>query len=146
VVSWAAGGGSVSQSPDPAHPDELLLIADRPGNLTITVRVREGMMESRGMKSVTAMPDVTAAPPFTLRLFLHGWGLVVVAVLVAGTVSQAGRSSTGSPSAGSSSARLANVAPSGSDDTRSTSRCPAWCAARVSSRCDRVAGNVVRSR
>ena len=41
-------------------------------------------MESRGMKSVTAVPDVTAAPPFTLRLFLHGWGLVVVAVLIVG--------------------------------------------------------------
>src|SRR5713101_4056507 len=39
-----------------------------------------------------------------------------------GTVPQAGRSSTGSPSAGSSSLRLANVAPSGSDDTRSRSR------------------------
>jgi hypothetical protein len=84
VVSWAAGGGSVAQSPDPAHPDELLLIADQPGNLTVTVRMREGMMESRGMKSVTAVPDVTAAPPFTLRLFLHGWGLVVVAVLIVG--------------------------------------------------------------
>jgi hypothetical protein len=28
IVSWAVGGGSVSQSPDPAHPDELLLTAD----------------------------------------------------------------------------------------------------------------------
>jgi hypothetical protein len=85
VVSWAAGGGSVAQSPDPAHPDELLLIADRPGNLAITVRVREGMMESRGLKSVTAVPDVTdVAPPFMLRLFLRGWGLVVVAVLIVG--------------------------------------------------------------
>jgi hypothetical protein len=85
VVSWAAGGGSMAQSPDPAHPDELLLIADRPGDLMVTVRVREGMTESRGMKSVTAVPDVTdTAPPFTLRLFLHGWGLVVVAVLIVG--------------------------------------------------------------
>ena len=34
---------------------------------------------------VTAVPDVTpAASPFPLRLFLHGWGLVVVAVLVIG--------------------------------------------------------------
>jgi hypothetical protein len=24
------------------------------------------------------------APPFTLRLFLHGWGLIVVAVLIVG--------------------------------------------------------------
>jgi len=68
VVSWAVGGGSVSQSPDPAHPDELLLIADQPGQLTIT-----------------AVADVTVpTPPFTLRLFLHGWGLVVVAVLIVG--------------------------------------------------------------
>jgi hypothetical protein len=85
VVSWAAGGGSLMQSPDPAHPDELLLIADRPGSLAVTVRVREGLMESRGTKSVTAVPDVTnTAPSFTLRLFLRGWGLVVVAVLIVG--------------------------------------------------------------
>jgi hypothetical protein len=85
VVSWAAGGGSVSQSPDPAHPDELLLIADRPGNLTITARVRDGMTERRATKPVTAVADVTTlAPPFTLRLFLHGWGLVAVAVMVVG--------------------------------------------------------------
>jgi hypothetical protein len=85
VVTWAAGGGSVSQSPDPSHPDELLLIADRPGNLLLTVRVREGLTERREVKSVTAVPDVTTAtPPFTLRLFLHGWGLVVVAVLIVG--------------------------------------------------------------
>lgn len=84
VVAWAVGGGSVSQSPDPAHPDELLLIADRPGDLTIIVRVRDGMTERRGTKSVTAVADLTPAPPFTLRLFLHGWGLVAVAVLIAG--------------------------------------------------------------
>lgn len=84
VTSWAVGGGSVSQSPDPAHPDELLLIADRPGNLTIMVRVREGMTERRGTKPITAVAEVPVAPPFTLRLFLHGWGLVAVAVLVAG--------------------------------------------------------------
>ena len=84
VVSWAAGGGSVAQSPDPAHPDELLLIADQPGSLAVTVRVREGMTQHRGTKSVTAVPDVTAAPPFTLRPLLNGWGLVVVAVLIIG--------------------------------------------------------------
>jgi hypothetical protein len=28
------------------------------------------------------VPDPT--PPFTLRLFLHGWGLIVVAVLIVG--------------------------------------------------------------
>src|SRR5258708_14272955 len=84
VVAWAAGGGSVSQAPDPAHPDELLLIADRPGNLTIIVRVRDGMTERRGTKAVTAVPEVTAAPPFTLRLFLNGWGLVAGAQLLAG--------------------------------------------------------------
>jgi hypothetical protein len=85
VVSWAVGGGSVSQSPDPAHPDELLLIADRPGNLMVIVRAREGMAERRATKPVTAVADVTApAPPFPLRLFLHGWGLVAVAVLIVG--------------------------------------------------------------
>jgi hypothetical protein len=84
VVAWAAGGGSVSQAPDPAHPDELLLIADRPGDLTLIVRVRDGMTERRGTKAVTAVPEVISPPPFTLRLFLNGWGLVAVAVLIAG--------------------------------------------------------------
>lgn len=85
VVSWAAGGGPLSQCPDPAHGDELLLVADRPGDLTVSVRVREGIAERRATKSVTAVPDVAAGPPpFPLRLFLHGWGLVVVAVLVTG--------------------------------------------------------------
>ena len=85
VESWAAGGGAVTQAPDPAHPDELLLVADEPGTLTVTVRVREGMTQYRGMKTVTAVPDVTpAGPPVSLRLFLHGWGLVAVAVLIIG--------------------------------------------------------------
>jgi hypothetical protein len=86
VVSWAAGGGSVAQSPDPAHPDELLLIADQPGDLMITVRVREGIAERRGTKPVTAVPDMmpATAPPFTLRALLNWWGLVVVAVLTVG--------------------------------------------------------------
>jgi hypothetical protein len=85
AVTWAVGGGSVSQAPDPTHPDELLLIADQPGDLMLHVRVREGLTERRETKSVTAMPDVTpAASPFPLRLFLQGWGLVVVAVLVVG--------------------------------------------------------------
>ena len=85
VMSWAAGGGSLAQAPDPSHPDELLLVADQPGTLMLTVRVREGMTETRGMKSITAVPEVAEpAPPFTLRLFLHGWGLVAVAVLIVG--------------------------------------------------------------
>jgi hypothetical protein len=85
VVSWAVGGGSVSQAPDPAHPDELLVIADRPGDLTIMVRAREGMHERRATKSVTAVAEQAApVPPFTLRLFLQAWGLVAVAVLVIG--------------------------------------------------------------
>jgi hypothetical protein len=85
VEGWAAGGGAVSQAPDPAHPDELLLIADEPGSLTVTVRVREGMTQLRGIKSVTAVPDVTpAGPAFPLRLFLNGWGLVAVAILIIG--------------------------------------------------------------
>jgi hypothetical protein len=85
VESWAVGGGAVSQAPDPAHPDELLLVADEPGTLTVTARVREGMTQYRGIKSVTAVPDLTpAGPPVSLRLFLHGWGLIAVAVLIIG--------------------------------------------------------------
>jgi hypothetical protein len=85
VVTWAAGGGSVFQSPDPAHPDQLLLIADRPGHLMITARVREGLTERRETKSVTAVPDGTDAPSsVTPRVFLHTWGLVVVAVVIVG--------------------------------------------------------------
>ena len=85
VVSWAVGGGSVSQAPDPAHPDELLLTADQPGNLTVIVRVRKGLAERRATKVVIAEEGMTApAPPFTLQLFLQGWPLVVVAVLVIG--------------------------------------------------------------
>src|ERR1700729_4464699 len=38
VMSWAAGGGSVAPAPDPGHPDELLLVADQPGTLMLTVR------------------------------------------------------------------------------------------------------------
>jgi len=85
VVSWAVGGGAVSHAPDPGHPGDLLLIADQPGDLTIIARVREGLTERRATKSVTAVPEVTPpSPPFALRLFLNGWGLVVVAVLIVG--------------------------------------------------------------
>jgi len=85
MVTWAVGGGAVAQAPDPARPDELLLIADQPGDLTIIARVREGMTEHRATKPVTAVADVTPpVPPFPLRLFLHGWGLVVAAILIVG--------------------------------------------------------------
>jgi hypothetical protein len=85
AVTWAAGGGSVSQAPDPTHPDELLLIADHPGSLMLHVRVREGLTERRETKSVTAVPEMApAASPFPLSLFLQGWGLVVLAILVVG--------------------------------------------------------------
>jgi hypothetical protein len=85
VVTWAVGGGSVAQTPDPARPDELLLIAGQPGDLTIIARVREGMTEHRATKPVTAVAEVTApVPPFPLRLFLQGWGLVVLAILIVG--------------------------------------------------------------
>jgi hypothetical protein len=85
VVSWAAGGGSVSQAADPSHPDDLLLVADRPGQLMVSVRLREGLTERRETKAVTAMePAETASPPVTLRLFLQDWPLVVVSVLVVG--------------------------------------------------------------
>ena len=85
VVSWAAGGGSVSQAADPAHPDDLLLVAERPGNLTVSVRLREGLTERRETKAVTAVevPE-PAAPPVTPRLFVQDWPLVVVAVLIVG--------------------------------------------------------------
>jgi hypothetical protein len=85
VVTWAVGGGAVSHAPDPAHPGDLLLLADQPGDLTIIARVREGLNERRATKTVTAVAEVAEPrPPFTLRLFLHGWGLVVVAVLIVG--------------------------------------------------------------
>jgi len=85
VVTWAVGGGAVSHAPDPAHPGDLLLLADQPGELTIIARVREGLTERRATKTVTAVAEVAEPrPPFTLRLFLHGWGLTVVAVLIVG--------------------------------------------------------------
>ena len=86
VVSWAVGGGgAVSHGPDPGHPGDLLLIAEQPGDLTIIARVREGLNERRATKTVTAVAEVTVpTPPFSLRLFLHGWGLIVVAVLIVG--------------------------------------------------------------
>ena len=86
VVSWAVGGGgAVSHGPDPGHPGDLLLIAEQPGELTIIARVREGLNERRATKTVTAVAEVTEpTPPFSLRLFLHGWGLIVVAVLIVG--------------------------------------------------------------
>jgi hypothetical protein len=81
-VTWAVIGGSFSQSDDPAHPGELLLTPDRPGTLTITAAVPG---ERRGTKSATAVAAApVAAPPFMLRLFLQGWGLVVIAVLIVG--------------------------------------------------------------
>jgi hypothetical protein len=84
VVSWAVGGGSVAQSPDPAHPGELLLIADQPGDLAVTARVREGLTQHRVTKAVTAVPGLTPAQPVALRLFLNAWGLIVVIVLITG--------------------------------------------------------------
>jgi hypothetical protein len=85
VVTWAVGGGAVSHAPDPAHPGDLLLLPDQPGELTIIARVREGLTEQRATKTVTAVAEVAEPrPPITLRLFLHGWGLTVVAVLIVG--------------------------------------------------------------
>jgi hypothetical protein len=85
VVAWAAGGGTVSQASDPAHPDDLLLVADRPGNLTVSVRLREGLAERREIKSVTAVASPeTTVPAVVSRLLLQDWPIVTVAVLVAG--------------------------------------------------------------
>ena len=85
VVGWAAGGGAVSQTSDPAHPDDLLLVADRPGNLTLSVRLREGLSERRETKAVTAVADAgQAAPAVTSHLLLQDWPVITVAVLVVG--------------------------------------------------------------
>ena len=85
VVSWAAGGGAVSQASDPAHPDDLLLVADRPGNLTVSVRLREGLAERRETKAVTAVASpAPATPAIGSRLLLQDWPVITVAVLVVG--------------------------------------------------------------
>ena len=85
VVAWAAGGGAVSQASDPAHPDDLLLVAARPGNLTVSVRLREGLAERREIKSVIAVANQeTTVPAVASRLLLQDWPIVTVAVLVAG--------------------------------------------------------------
>jgi hypothetical protein len=85
VVAWAAGGGAVSQTSDPAHPEDLLLVADQPGNLMVSVRLREGLAEHRETKAITvvATPE-TAVPALASRLPLQEWPLITVAVLVVG--------------------------------------------------------------
>jgi hypothetical protein len=85
VVAWAAGGGAVSQASDPAHPDDLLLVADRPGDLMVSVRLREGLAERRETKAVTAVPNPTeSAPLIASRLLLQDWPVITVAVLAVG--------------------------------------------------------------
>jgi len=85
VVSWAAGGGAVSQASDPAHPDDLLLVADQPGSLTVSVRLREGLAERRETKAVTAIANPEAGTPaIASRLLLQDWPVITVAVLVVG--------------------------------------------------------------
>jgi hypothetical protein len=85
VVAWAAGGGAVSQAADPAHPDDLLLVADQPGNLTVSVRLREGLAERRETKAVTVLANPeTAIPAIASRLLLQDWPVITVAVLVVG--------------------------------------------------------------
>ncbi len=85
VVSWSAGGGAVSQASDPAHPDDLLLVAGRPGTLTLSVRLREGLAERRETKAVTVVADPEASvPAVASRLLLQDWPLITVAVLAVG--------------------------------------------------------------
>jgi hypothetical protein len=85
VVAWAAGGGAVSQASDPAHPDDLLLVADRPGDLMVSVRLREGLAERRETKAVTAVPNPAEnAPVIASRLLLQDWPVITVAVLAVG--------------------------------------------------------------
>ena len=85
VVAWAAGGGAVSQASDPAHPDDLLLVASEPGTLMLSVRLREGLAERRETKAVTAIATPAAAVPAAAsRLFLQDWPLTTVAVVIVG--------------------------------------------------------------
>ena len=86
VVAWAAGGGAVSQASDPAHPDDLLLVAAQPGTLMVSVRLREGIAERRETKAVTALASPALAVPAggALPLFLQDWPLTTVVVVVIG--------------------------------------------------------------
>lgn len=85
VVAWAAGGGAVSQASDPAHPDDLLLVAAQPGTLMVSVRLREGIAERRETKAVTAVASpAIAALPAASPLFLQEWTLTAVVVVVVG--------------------------------------------------------------
>jgi hypothetical protein len=85
VVAWAAGGGAVSQASDPAHPDDLLLVAAQPGTLMVSVRLREGIAERRETKAVTAVASpAMAVPAVASPLFLQEWTLTVVVVVVVG--------------------------------------------------------------
>lgn len=85
VVAWAAGGGAVSQASDPAHPDDLLLVASEPGTLMVSVRLREGIAERRETKAVTAMASPAPAVPVAAsRVFLQDWPLTTVVVVVIG--------------------------------------------------------------
>ena len=85
VVAWAAGGGAVSQASDPAHPDDLLLVAAQPGTLMVSVRLREGIAERRETKAVTAVASpALAVPAAASPLFLQDWPLTTVAIMIVG--------------------------------------------------------------
>jgi hypothetical protein len=84
VVAWAAGGGAVSQASDPAHPDDLLLVAAQPGTLLVSVRLREGIAERRETKAVTALASPALAVPAAAPLFLQDWPLTTVVVVIIG--------------------------------------------------------------
>ena len=85
VVAWAAGGGAVSQASDPAHPDDLLLVASQPGTLMVSVRLREGIAERRETKAVTAVASpALAVPAAASPLFLQDWPLTTVAIMIVG--------------------------------------------------------------
>ena len=88
--TWSPGRSAAARpprppAPDPAHPDDLLLVADRPGNLTLSVRLREGLAERRETKDVKAVADpAAAASALTSRLLLQDWPVITVAVLAVG--------------------------------------------------------------
>jgi len=60
-------------------------VADQPGNLTVSVRLREGLAERRETKAVTVLANPeTAVPAIASRLLLQDWPVITVAVLVVG--------------------------------------------------------------
>lgn len=85
VLSWTVSGGSFAQTYDQGDRGQLTVMAGSPGSLQVTVRATDGTTEQTSTKLVTVEEAATAVrPSFTVRLFLQGWGLVVVAIVIVG--------------------------------------------------------------